>query len=161
METTWIFRRPKLHRKKYVGTTSIFRPLKLLRKKYVETTWIFRSSKLHLKKYVEMAWKFVEIWSSKYRRNIDVELTLIRRGVPVGKPYICFDIYFLTKLTNFLPYNITIISRKVMKYDRHLVCPSEISITAFASRTFLFVCHMTMIFYSIIFFIMQFITYTA
>ena len=145
--------------------TSIFRPVKLRRKKYVETTWIFRSPKLHLKKYVEMAWKFVEIWSSKYRRNIDVELTLIRRGVPLGSLIffitICFDIYFLPKLTSFLPYNITIISRKVMKYDRHLVCPSEISITAFASRTFLFVCHMTMIFYSTIFFIMQFITYTA
>ena len=36
------------------------------------------------KKYVEMTWKFVEIWSSTYRCNIDIESTFIRRGVPVG-----------------------------------------------------------------------------
>ena len=36
------------------------------------------------KKYVEMTWKFIEIWSSTYRRNIHVESTSIRRGVPVG-----------------------------------------------------------------------------
>ena len=31
-----------------------------------------------------MTWKFVEIWSSTYRRNIDIESMPIRRGVPVG-----------------------------------------------------------------------------
>ena len=59
--------------------TSNFCPSKVRLKKYVETTWIFRS-----KKYVKMTWKFVEIWSSTYRRNMDVESTSIRRGVPVG-----------------------------------------------------------------------------
>ena len=37
------------------------------------------------KKYMESTWKFVEIWSSTYRRNIYVECTSIRRGVPVGR----------------------------------------------------------------------------
>ena len=36
------------------------------------------------KKYAETTWKFVEIWSSTYQRNIHVESTWIRRGVPVG-----------------------------------------------------------------------------
>ena len=40
---------------------------------------------------------FVEIWSLTYRRNIDVELTWIRRGVPVGldlyKHQYCNSIY--------------------------------------------------------------------
>ena len=31
-----------------------------------------------------MTWKFIEIWSSTYRRNSHVESTGIRRGVPVG-----------------------------------------------------------------------------
>ena len=44
----------------------------------------FSSSEITSKKYTEMTWKFVEIWSSTYRRNIHVELTWIRRGVPVG-----------------------------------------------------------------------------
>ena len=35
-------------------------------------------------KYAEMTRKFVEIWSSTYRRNIHVEWTWIRRGVPIG-----------------------------------------------------------------------------
>ena len=83
IDKTWIFRPEKLHRKKYVETTWIFWPSKLHRKKYVETTWIFRSPKLRRKKYMEMTWKFVEICSSTYRRNIDVESTWIRRGAPV------------------------------------------------------------------------------
>ena len=36
------------------------------------------------KKYVTMMWKFVQIWSSTYRRNIDVESTSIRRCLLVG-----------------------------------------------------------------------------
>ena len=44
----------------------------------------FSTSEIRRKKYVEMALKFVEIWSSTYRRNIDVESTWIRRGVLIG-----------------------------------------------------------------------------
>ena len=43
----------------------------------------FSNSEITSKKYVEMTWKFVEIWSSTYRRNIHVESMWIRRGVPV------------------------------------------------------------------------------
>ena len=42
-------------------------------------------SKVISKKYLEMTWKFVEIWSSTYRCDIDVELTWIQRGVSVGQ----------------------------------------------------------------------------
>ena len=59
----------------------MFRPAKLRQKKYVESRWIFRPAKLRRKN----TWKVVEIWSSTYQRNIDVESTWIRRGVPVGK----------------------------------------------------------------------------
>ena len=44
----------------------------------------FSISEITSKKYVEMTWRFVEICSSTYRRNIDVESTWIRCGVPVG-----------------------------------------------------------------------------
>ena len=43
----------------------------------------FSTIEITSKKYAEMTWKFVEIWSSTYRRNIHVESTWIRRGVPV------------------------------------------------------------------------------
>ena len=51
----------------------------------------FSISKTTLKKYVEMTWKFVEILSSTYRRNIDVESTSIRCGVPFGLCLILHD----------------------------------------------------------------------
>ena len=44
----------------------------------------FRISKITSKKYVEMIRKFVEIYYLTNWRNIDVELTSIWRGVPVG-----------------------------------------------------------------------------
>ena len=44
----------------------------------------FSTIEITSKKYAEMTWKFVEILSSTYRRNIHVESTWIRRGVPVG-----------------------------------------------------------------------------
>ena len=44
----------------------------------------FSTIEITSKKYAEMTWKFVEIWSSTYRRNIHVESTWIRCGVPVG-----------------------------------------------------------------------------
>ena len=44
----------------------------------------FSTIEITSKKYAEMTWKFVEICSSTHRRNIHVELTWIRRGVPVG-----------------------------------------------------------------------------
>ena len=43
------------------------------------------------KRYVHSTWKFVEIWSSTYRRNIHVESTSIRHGVPIGNPLKLFS----------------------------------------------------------------------
>ena len=92
----WIFRLSKIDRKKYVEKTWIFQPAKLHQEKYVEATRSFRQGKLYRKRYVETTLVFrspklrgndVEI-----RRNlvfdvstyINVELTSIQRGVPVG-----------------------------------------------------------------------------
>ena len=58
VETTWIFQPSKLHRKKCVETTCIFQPSKLHWKEYVEKTWIFRPLKLRRKKYMETTWIF-------------------------------------------------------------------------------------------------------
>ena len=44
----------------------------------------FLTIEITSKNYAEMTWKFVEICSSTYRRNIHVESTWIRRGVPIG-----------------------------------------------------------------------------
>ena len=33
------------------------------------------------KKYVEMTWKFIHIFFSTYRRNMDIKSTSVRRGV--------------------------------------------------------------------------------
>ena len=55
---------------------------------YIEKrTWKQRGF-LDRKRYVEMSWKFVEIWFSTYRRNIDVESTWIRRGVTFGTTFV-------------------------------------------------------------------------
>ena len=53
-------------------------------KKVRENNVDFSTIEITSKKYVETTWKFVEIWSSTYRRNIHVNSTSIRRGVPVG-----------------------------------------------------------------------------
>ena len=50
----------------------------------------FSISEITSKKYVKMTWKLVEIWSSTYQCNIDVESTWIRRGVPVGRPLLIY-----------------------------------------------------------------------
>ena len=74
------------------------------------------------KKYAEMTWKFVEIWSLTYRRNIHVESTWIRRGVPFGILLLALDycdfariqvfpeISFLCGLNTMLEFNISLLS---------------------------------------------------
>ena len=47
----------------------------------------FFDQRNYIKKYLEMTWNFVEICSSTYWRNIDVESTWIRRGMPIGWRY--------------------------------------------------------------------------
>ena len=66
METTWIFQPVKVRQKKVRGND-------------VDLSTIGITSK----KYAEMTSKFVKTWSLTYRRNIHIESTWIRRGVPV------------------------------------------------------------------------------
>ena len=101
VETMWIFRPAKLHQKKFEETTWIFRPLKRHQKKIrgnnldfltIEITSKkvrvndvdFSISEITLKKYVEMTLKFVEIWSSSYRRNTDETRPGIDMVYPLG-----------------------------------------------------------------------------
>ena len=103
----WIFRSSKLHQKKYLEKTWIFQPAKLRRKKGRGNDLDFSISKITSKKvrgndvnfsiseitskkYVKMTWKLIEIWSSTYQCNIDVESTWIRRGVPVERPLLIY-----------------------------------------------------------------------
>ena len=44
----------------------------------------FSTVEITSNKYAKMMWKFAKIWSSTCRRNIHVESTWIRRGVPIG-----------------------------------------------------------------------------
>ena len=53
---------------------------------------------------------------------------------------------------NFLHYEITVISSKVMKSDRYLFCQQKISITNLVSRSSMFTCYMAMLSYLNIFF---------
>ena len=71
--------------KKVCGNKVDFSTIEITLKKVRGNNVEFSISEITPKKYVETTWKFVEIWSSTYRRNIHVESTSIRRGVPVGK----------------------------------------------------------------------------
>ena len=72
--------------KKVRGNNVDFWTIKITSKKVHGNYVDFSISEITSKKYVELTWKFVEIWSSTYRRNIYVESTWIRRGVLVGLP---------------------------------------------------------------------------
>ena len=70
--------------KKVLGNNVDFSTSKITSKKVRGNRADFLNSEITSKKYVAMTQKFFEIWSSTYRRNIHVESTWIRRGVPVG-----------------------------------------------------------------------------
>ena len=76
IEITWI---------KVSGSNVDFSTIEITSKKVGGNHVDFSTSEITSKKYTEMTWKFIEIWSSTYQRNIHVESTSIRRGVPVGK----------------------------------------------------------------------------
>ena len=101
MERTWIFAPSKLRRrkvrrnnvdfstieltpKKGRGNNVHFSTIEITSKKVRGNDMDFLISEVTPKKYMEMTWKFVEILSSTYRGNIDVESTSIGRGVPAG-----------------------------------------------------------------------------
>ena len=106
IEMTSIFFPSKLHWRKYIETTSIFRSSILCRIKYVETAWIFCPSKVRRKStskrqgffayqnYIEKIRrndvKIRRYFFSTYRRNIDIESTLIQRVTAIGKVSIFF-----------------------------------------------------------------------
>ena len=70
--------------KKVRGNHADFSTSEITSKKVRGNHVDFSTSEITPKKYAEITWKLVEIWSSTYRRNIHVESTWIRRGVPVG-----------------------------------------------------------------------------
>ena len=70
--------------KKLRGNDVDFWTLKITFKKVGGNEMDFSISKIISKKYAQMMWKFVENWSSTYRRTINVESRSIRRGVHVG-----------------------------------------------------------------------------
>ena len=69
--------------KKVRGNHVDFSTSKITSKKVRGNHVDFSTIDITSKKYAEMTWKFVEIWSSAHRCNIQFESTWIRRGVPV------------------------------------------------------------------------------
>ena len=109
-KTTLIFLLSTSGGEKYIASTSMFCSSKIGQRKYIEMTSIFRPPKLHRRKYVETTWKFIEIFFSKYQRNIDIELTLIRRDVSIRILLLIFvfvqqykTFLVLYKITNLMP----------------------------------------------------------
>ena len=70
--------------KRVRGQNVDFSTIKITSKKVRGNEVDFSISEITSKKYVEMTWKFVEIWPSMYRRDINVESTWILRSVPLG-----------------------------------------------------------------------------
>ena len=111
------------------GNKVDFSTIEITSKKVCGNNVDFSTIEITSKKYVETMWKFVEIWSSTYRRNIHVESTSIWRGVPVGFPLLptalcfhcnrlknCFRGYrvkvlWLVHLTICLFFQISVMSR--------------------------------------------------
>ena len=74
----------KITSRKVRGNNVYFSTIEMMSKKVCGNDVEFSIREITLKKFMEMTWKFVEIWSSTYRRNTHVKSTWIRRGVPVG-----------------------------------------------------------------------------
>ena len=66
------------------GNNVYFSTIEITSKRVRGNNVDFSTIEITLKKYAEMTWKFIEIWSSTYRRNSHVESTEIQPGVPVG-----------------------------------------------------------------------------
>ena len=72
--------------KKIFGNHVDFSTIEITSKKVRGKNVYFLTSEVTSKKYVEMTWKFVKLWPSTYRRNIDVEST---SNLPVGLWFVC------------------------------------------------------------------------
>ena len=97
MKTACIFRPVKSDQKKVLGNNVDFSTIIFTLKNVCGNNVDFLISESSSKKYFEITQKFVEIWSSTYRRNIDVESTSIQRGLPIGQSFI-FYIFSLFSL---------------------------------------------------------------
>ena len=84
VETRWIFRHRNYSKKKTRGNNADFWTIEITSKKVCGNDVNFSISENPSKKYVEVTWKFEKIRPLTYRRNIHVESTSIRHGVPVG-----------------------------------------------------------------------------
>ena len=71
--------------KKVRGNNMDFSTSKSTSKKVRGNDVHFSIIEIKSKKYVQTTWKFVKIWSSTYPRDIDIESTWIRQGVPIGR----------------------------------------------------------------------------
>ena len=65
--------------KKVRGNNLDFSTIEMTLKKVRGNDVDFSISEIILKKFVETTWKFVEIWSSTYRRNIHVESSRVAK----------------------------------------------------------------------------------
>ena len=87
------FSNSKITPKKVRGNNVDFSTSEIASEKVLGNDVEFSIGEIASKKYLEMTWKFVEIWSSTYRRNIE----LIRRGVTVGlhnvQKFVSFNIF--------------------------------------------------------------------
>ena len=84
LENNVDFSTSEITRKKVRGNNMNFLISKITSRKVRGNEVNFSINEITLKKYLEMTWKFVEIWSSTYRRNIGIESTWIRRVCPLG-----------------------------------------------------------------------------
>ena len=74
----------KVISKKVLGNNLNFSPIEITSGKVRGNNVDFLISEITAEKYVEMTLKFVEIWSLMFRRNVGIESTWSRRGVPIG-----------------------------------------------------------------------------
>ena len=75
------FSNSKITPKKVRGNNVDFSTSEIASKKVLGNDVDFSIGEIASKKYLEMTWKFVKIWSSTYRRNIDVDSTWCARWV--------------------------------------------------------------------------------
>ena len=80
----------KITLKKVCGNNVDFSTIEIKSKKVRGKNMDISISEITSKKYVEMTWKFVEIWSSAYRRNIGVDSTFCARWDSFAFKPLCF-----------------------------------------------------------------------
>ena len=75
----------KIASNKVRRNTVDFWPIEITSKKVCQNDIDYSTIEVTSKKYIKMTWKFVDVFSSRYWRNIAIKSTSIRCGVSVGK----------------------------------------------------------------------------